>query len=175
MKRPVVRPSTTRIMPAVHRLSMKASRAVGHTPRILHSSTNFALATCGITSPTYRTVTALNQRPLRASPDLNLDNTYTSALPYFELDNPAGATTSIGYALGNNTHCNCPLDQLERQYQFVDNVSKIRGNHNFKFGADVRYALNLRVPSDNHRAGQLFFNNSYTGDVTAVGGNPYWR
>ncbi len=105
-------------------------------------------------------------------PGLNLDKTYTSALPYFEIDNPNGATTSIGYALGNNTHCNCPLDQLERQYQFVDNISKIHGNHNFKFGADVRYALNLRVPSDNHRAGQLFFNNSYTGDVTSVGGNP---
>ena len=106
------------------------------------------------------------------APGLNLDNTYTSALPYFELDNPAGATTSIGYALGNNTHCNCPLDQLERQYQFVDNISKVKGNHSFKFGADVRYALNLRVPSDNHRAGQLIFNNSYTGDVLATGGNP---
>ncbi len=105
-------------------------------------------------------------------PGLNLDTTYTSALPYFEIDNPNGATTSIGYALGNNTHCNCPLDQLERQYQFVDNISKVHGNHNFKFGADVRYALNLRVPSDNHRAGQLIFNNSYTGDVPSIGGNP---
>ena len=102
-------------------------------------------------------------------PGLNLDATYTSALPYFELDNPAGPTTSIGYALGNNTHCNCPLDQLERQYQFVDNVTKVRGNHNMKFGADIRYALNLRVPSDNHRAGQLYFNDSYTGEVPSVG------
>lgn len=102
-------------------------------------------------------------------PGLNLDATFTSALPYFEIDNPNGATTSIGYALGNNTHCNCPLDQLERQYQFVDNITKIRGNHNFKFGADIRYALNLRIPSDNHRAGQLFFNDSYTGIVPSAG------
>ncbi len=105
-------------------------------------------------------------------PGLNLDSTYTSGLPYFEIDNPQGGDTSIGYALGNNTHCNCPLTQLERQYQFVDNITKIRGNHNFKFGADVRYALNLRVPSDNHRAGQLEFNDSYTGIVPSAGANP---
>ncbi len=112
-------------------------------------------------------------------PGENLDNTYTSGLPYFEIDNPGAAagtagstTTSIGYALGNNTHCNCPLDELERQYQFVDNISKNAGNHNFKFGADVRYALNLRVPSDNHRAGQNYFNGSYTGDVAAGATSP---
>ncbi len=104
-------------------------------------------------------------------PGLNLDSTYTSALPYFEIDDPNG-TTSLGYALGNNTHCNCPLTQLERQYQFVDNITKIRGNHNFKFGADIRYAENLRVPSDNHRAGQLIFNDSYTGNVLSPGGSP---
>ncbi len=106
-------------------------------------------------------------------PGLNLDQT-TSALPYFEIDFPNSTTaqTSLGYALGNNTHCNCPLDQLERQYQFVDNISKIHGNHNFKFGADVRYALNLRIPSDNHRAGQLFFFPNVTGDVPTAGANP---
>ena len=105
-------------------------------------------------------------------PGLNLDNTFTSGLPYFEIDQPSGATTSLGYALGNNTQCNCPLIQLERQYQFVDNISKINGNHNMKFGADVRYALNLRVPSDNHRAGQLYFNDSFTGMVPSTGSAP---
>ncbi len=101
-------------------------------------------------------------------PGLNLDKTYTSGLPFFDIQDP-NAETSLGYALGNNTQCNCPLDQLERQYQFVDNISKVHGNHSFKFGADIRYALNLRVPSDNHRAGQLFFNNSYTGIVPTAG------
>lgn len=104
-------------------------------------------------------------------PGLNLDSTYTSALPYFEIDDPNG-TTSIGYALGNNTHCNCPLTQFERQFQFVDNITKIRGNHTMKFGADIRYALNLRVPSDNHRAGQLIFNDDYTGIVPTTGSSP---
>src|SRR5581483_5133709 len=105
-------------------------------------------------------------------PGLNLDATYTSGLPWFDIQNPAGPETSIGYALGNNTHCNCPLTQLERQFQFVDNVSKISGNHTLKFGADIRYALNLRVPSDSHRAGELQFFSNYTGIVPSVGSNP---
>ncbi len=45
----------------------------------------------------------------------------------------------------------------------------IRGNHTFKFGVDLRYAQNLRVPSDNHRAGELTFNNAQTGYIPAVG------
>jgi hypothetical protein len=98
-------------------------------------------------------------------PGLNLDKTFTSGLPYFEIDSPGGYTTSLGYALGNNTQCNCPLIQRETQFQFVDNLSKTSGNHNFKVGTDIRYAENLRVPSDNHRAGQLYFNDSYTGIV----------
>src|SRR6185437_10167639 len=100
-------------------------------------------------------------------PGLNLDNFYTSGLPAFEIDNPAGSSMQIGYGLNIN-QCNCPLDENERQYQFVDNISKVHGNHSFKFGADIRYALNLRVPSDNHRSGELHFNDSMTalGDGT---------
>jgi hypothetical protein len=93
---------------------------------------------------------------------LNRDNTYTSGLPAFYIDNPTGNPMQLGYALSIN-QCNCPLDENERQYQFVDNVSKMHGNHSFKFGADVRYALNLRVPSDNHRSGEIHFNDSMTG------------
>ena len=53
--------------------------------------------------------------------------------------------------------------------KFTDNISKIVGNHTFKFGADIRYALNLRVPSDSHRAGELTFNTQNTGFVSAPG------
>jgi hypothetical protein len=95
-------------------------------------------------------------------PNLNQDDFYTSGMPAFYIDNPVGNQMALGYALGINS-CNCPLDEDERQFQFVDNVSKTRGNHNFKFGADIRYALNLRVPSDNHRSGELHFNDSMTG------------
>ena len=61
------------------------------------------------------------------------------------------------------------MTQTERQIQFIDNVTKIHGNHSFKFGADLRYALNLRVPSDSHRAGESYFNGQYTGFVSAAG------
>jgi hypothetical protein len=104
-------------------------------------------------------------------PGLNLDQTYTSGMPYFDIQNPNSDDTKLGYALGVN-QCNCPLTQTESQYQFVDNVTKIHGNHTFKFGADLRWAQNLRVPSDSHRAGELTFKGGDTANVETVGGNP---
>ena len=107
-------------------------------------------------------------------PGLNLDNTYTSGLPYFNITSPQDAY-KLGYALGVNS-CNCPLTQTESQYQFVDNATKIIGKHTLKIGADIRYAQNLRVPSDVHRAGELTFNGTQTGVVAAgaanIGTNP---
>lgn len=101
-------------------------------------------------------------------PNLNLDKTYTSGMPYFDIQNPNGPNEQLGYALGVN-QCNCPLTQSERQIQFVDNLNKIHGNHSLKFGADLRYALNLRVPSDSHRAGELYFSDGITGNVASAG------
>ncbi len=66
-------------------------------------------------------------------------------------------TVSWGDGLGVG-RCNCPLLESEQQFQWVGNITKIHGNHQFKFGADVRYAMNLRVPSDNGRAGDYTFN-----------------
>lgn len=103
-------------------------------------------------------------------PGLNLDSTYTSGMPYFNIPSP-NDSYQLGYALGVN-QCNCPLTQTEKQYQFVDNLSKTVGKHALKFGADLRYAQNLRVPSDSHRAGELTFNGGVTGNVAAVGQNP---
>ncbi|PYT11843.1 MAG: hypothetical protein DMG59_25255, partial [Acidobacteria bacterium] len=99
-------------------------------------------------------------------PGLNLDNFFTSGLPAFFINGDGG--TNLGYSLGTN-QCNCPLAQREQQYQFVDNTTKVVGNHSFKFGADLRYALQLRVPSDSHRAGELTFAEGYTGAVDANG------
>lgn len=76
---------------------------------------------------------------------------------------------NFGSGLGVN-RCNCPLEQDEQQYQFVTNVSKIAGNHTFKFGVDVRRAFNLRVPSDAHRSGELSFNGSRTAGPSGEGG-----
>ena len=104
-------------------------------------------------------------------PGLNLDKTYTSGMPYFDVQDSGVNDDKLGYSLGAN-QCNCPLTQSERQIQFVDNVHKIVGNHSFKFGVDLRYAMNLRVPSDSHRAGELYFNGNYTGEVTSPGASP---
>jgi outer membrane receptor protein involved in Fe transport len=92
-------------------------------------------------------------------PDLNMGDVVTSGMPYFSIQD-TGAV-NIGYSLGAN-QCNCPLNEQEQQFQFVNNWTNIRGNHTIKFGADIRYAMNLRVPSDSHRAGELYFHDSFT-------------
>ncbi len=99
-------------------------------------------------------------------PGLNT-NAITSGMPAFFINGDAGF--NIGYSLGTN-QCNCPLDEQEQQFQFVNNWTNIRGNHTIKFGADIRYAMNLRVPSDSHRAGELTFAPAFTEGL--VGGTP---
>ncbi|HYZ86720.1 MAG TPA: TonB-dependent receptor, partial [Bryobacteraceae bacterium] len=97
-------------------------------------------------------------------PGLNMGDDFTSGMPAFNV-NGYGSGGNIpfrfGYSLGVNG-CNCPLIQDEDQYQFVNNWTKIQGNHTFKFGADIRRAHNLRVPSDRHRSGELQFDAART-------------
>jgi hypothetical protein len=76
-----------------------------------------------------------------------------------------GGFTPFGDGL-NIGRCNCPLTESEQQVQFVNNWTRSQGNHQIKFGGDIRYALNLRVPSDASRTGLLHIN---AGD-TANGG-----
>jgi outer membrane receptor protein involved in Fe transport len=89
-------------------------------------------------------------------PGLNLGTDITGGMPQL-----TGLGTSFGFGLGTN-NCNCPLLQDQKQFQFVNNWTKITGNHAIKFGVDVRRAYNLRVPSDNRRAGQLSFSAATT-------------
>jgi hypothetical protein len=84
------------------------------------------------------------------------------------LGNSGGGTYAFGNGL-DAARCNCPLTERERQIQFVNNWTYIRGNHTFKFGADIRYASNLRVPSDQSRSGLLYFDQLGTGDNGAFG------
>ena len=97
-------------------------------------------------------------------PGMNLDDTFASGLPAFFIGGDSDSRRmGFGSGLGDRVgRCNCPLDQDEQQYQFVGNVTKLAGNHTFKFGADVRRAYNLRVPSDRHRSGELNFENERT-------------
>ncbi len=105
-------------------------------------------------------------------PGLNNDS-FTGGMPAFLLNGygPGGNTGNqfnFGYAL-QFARCNCPLRQRERQFQFVNNWTNLRGNHTIKFGADIRRALNLRIPSDRHRAGELQFNAARTQGPTGGG------
>jgi hypothetical protein len=88
-------------------------------------------------------------------PGLNLGDDFTSGLPFIELN---GGTGQMRFGSGLDAgRCNCPLLQNEKQGQIVANLTKLLGNHSVKVGADIRRAHNLRVPSDAHRSGQLFF------------------
>ena len=99
-------------------------------------------------------------------PGLNITNQgaatalFTSGYPAFQGD---GTLTNWGEGL-NVGRCNCPLIEDENQYQGVTNWTKMWGNHSFKFGADIRSASNLRVPSDANRTGVITYSHLNTSD-----------
>ncbi len=103
---------------------------------------------------------------LNSVPGINQDPIFTSGTPYFQIDGDGGFR--FGYSLGAN-QCNCPLDESEQQWQWVSNWIKSSGDHTVKFGADIRWAENRRIPSDRHRAGELTFNTNRTANA-GVGG-----
>lgn len=78
------------------------------------------------------------------------------------------SVSSFGDGLGVG-RCNCPLTEREDQFQFVNNWTKTKGNHTIKFGADIRYARNLRIPSDNNRTGEYNFSPEATSNGGAGG------
>lgn len=110
-------------------------------------------------------------------PGLNLD-AVTSGASGFNLtevgssggpNNPQSQGPQYGSDL-NITRCNCPLTEREDQGQIVNNWTKLFGNHSLKMGADIRYARNLRVPSDTDRAGILSFGTGPTGTLAGTDG-----
>ncbi len=109
-------------------------------------------------------------------PGLNL-NAITSGAGGFnvtEVGASGGPTNSqsTGSQYGqdlNITRCNCPLIEREDQFQIVNNWTFIKGNHTIKAGADLRYARNLRVPSDTDRTGILSFGTGPTSNGSTGG------
>ena len=115
-------------------------------------------------------------------PNANTDDPKTAGLGSFQLGGDpisgfAGAPANSGQGLVISSfgdglgvaRCNCPLTESEQQFQFVNNWTKIRGNHQIKFGGDIRYAMNLRIPSDNNRTGEYNFSPQATSNG-GVGG-----
>jgi hypothetical protein len=103
-------------------------------------------------------------------PGMNFpEDPFTSGLPAGFI-NGGAADMSFGTGLGDRVgRCNCPLAQDESQYQVVANYTKMLGSHTAKFGVDVRRAFNLRVPSDNHRSGEIDFEDERTQGPTGGG------
>ncbi len=97
-------------------------------------------------------------------PNANMGDNFTSGLGEFDMSTLSNFGDGLGVA-----RCNCPLIEREQQFQFVTNWTKMKGNHQFKFGADVRYAQNLRVPSDSNRSGVYAFSNQATGSSGSGG------
>lgn len=94
-------------------------------------------------------------------PGLNTGSASTTGLPAFYINGNGGF--NFGYGLGVN-QCNCPLKETENQFQWVNNWTKIAGDHTIKFGADVRRSQQQRIPSDLHRSGEITFTDSVTGN-----------
>jgi hypothetical protein len=115
-------------------------------------------------------------------PGANTDDPKTAGLGSFQLGkdplsgfngapNQGGnglVISSFGDGLGV-ARCNCPLTESEQQFQFVNNWTHVKGNHQIKFGADIRYAMNLRIPSDNNRTGEYNFSPEGTSNGTNGG------
>ncbi len=87
----------------------------------------------------------------------------TNGLPQFQINGPGGISSSGGNNnVGIGYSCNCPLDERETVYDYTSNWNKVAGNHTIRFGGTYEHAGNLRLASDNHRAGVYTFNNSVT-------------
>jgi len=105
-------------------------------------------------------------------PGLNLGTPDTTGLSGFFFsqngDTSKGTFSNFGDGL-NVGRCNCPLTESEQQFQVVNNWTRSQGNHTIKFGADIRYAMNLRVPSDQSRTGLLYFDQGGTSNAGSNG------
>ena len=96
-------------------------------------------------------------------PGVNLGDILTSGMPFVFVDGQQGDQFFFGHL------CGCPLLETEQQFQWVSNWAKTAGNHIFKWGADFRYAQNLRVASTDSRTGSFAFFNSGTQGPTGGG------
>jgi len=104
-------------------------------------------------------------------PGLNLGSTETSGMPAFYINGNGGF--NFGYALGVNG-CNCPLKETENQFDWITNWTKEKGNHTIKWGAEIPRDQQQRIPSDEHRSGEITFTDSVTGNAAVdalAGGN----
>jgi len=95
-------------------------------------------------------------------PNLNLGSQDTSGMPAFYVNGDGGF--NFGYALAVNS-CNCPLKETENQFDWITNWTKEHGNHTIKWGGELPRDEQQRIPSDEHRSGEITFTDSVTGNA----------
>ncbi|MFZ0662907.1 MAG: TonB-dependent receptor [Acidobacteriaceae bacterium] len=95
------------------------------------------------------------------------DLSITGGLPMFVVSVPANGSNG-GADVDYGTTANL-YEQTESQYQFVNNWSHFMGNHNIRFGADIRYALNHLVGVNNNNLPSGMF--QFPGTVTSGSGS----
>ena len=103
-------------------------------------------------------------------PGLNTGTFYTSGLPDFLFTNSTLTNLGADISYNGTQICNCPLKQSEQEFEFANNWTKTAGRHTIRFGEDLRYALNLRNPSDTNPTGVLNFNQTTTANAKGSGG-----
>jgi hypothetical protein len=86
----------------------------------------------------------------------------TGGLPQFNIaipSNGANGGATVTYGTTTNAYL-----QKESQFQGVNNWTRVIGNHNVKFGADIRYAMNhlIGVNNNNLLSGEFNFPASVT-------------
>ncbi|HVR24043.1 MAG TPA: TonB-dependent receptor [Candidatus Polarisedimenticolia bacterium] len=103
-------------------------------------------------------------------PNANVGNlSLNGGLPQFNIDNPSNGTNgSANLEYGTSAN---QFQQNASQFQLVNNWSHLVGNHNIKFGGDVRYGLNHIIGLDNNnvRSGNYHFAAIRTGSDTSPG------
>lgn len=95
-------------------------------------------------------------------PGLNLGTLDTSGMPAFYVSGNGGF--NFGYATGVNA-CNCPLSETENQFDWNTDWTKVDGKHLIKWGGEIIRGQQQRIPSDEHRSGEITFNDSVTGNA----------
>jgi hypothetical protein len=98
------------------------------------------------------------------------DISLTGGLPQFNVSVPSnGANGSSVVTYGTTTNAYL---QTESQFQGVNNWTHVIGNHNVKFGADIRFAKNhlVGVNNNNLLSGQFNFPASVTSGGVGSGG-----
>jgi hypothetical protein len=90
----------------------------------------------------------------------------TNGLPSFILSGNGGFSMGFGSGVDG---CNCPLYEREGTVEIANNWSKVTGNHELRWGADIINRRSQRIASDSTRNGQFTFAPTTTGAANVNG------